>query len=428
MFILDGFRNSRFWIWYLRGGMAIIEQGIFSGSNFILNVLLARWLSPSDYGVFALGFAVYLFVSGFHNAMILEPMSIFAASKYPDRLDVYFSSQFAFHFIVTAILGILVIIVSFALNYWQFGEFLFSQALLGVGMFLPMTLLMWIVRRSYYLLKRPSSALFATVVYSVCLLAGAFLLQSHVKSLFWWFALMGIASFVGSLAMLFDRIGRLDFGRLPEWKPILMDQWFFGRWIALATVFYSIGSQIQIFLAASLLGFEAAGAFRALQNLLLPMVQILTAIGTLSLSSLTFKFGKGDYKGMSQKSLQVAGVLIVIALVYELILWQESEWIVALLYNGKYSEFTWLIPLVGLVPLIQALQIRYSLVLRALQEPKFYLADKLFAAVCGGVTAYFFIVNWGISGAIINLVLIDGIALAVYWWLFRRWFVRYLID
>jgi O-antigen/teichoic acid export membrane protein len=426
MFILDEFRHSRFWNWSLKGGMAIIEQGLFSGSNFILNVLLARWLSPSDYGAFALGFAVYLFVSGFHNATILEPMSIFATSKYPHRLDIYFSSQFVLHFIVTTFLGLLVIVFSFVMQYWQVGETMFSQALLGVGMFLPMTLLMWLVRRSYYLLQRPAAALFATILYSACLLAGAFFLSSHAASLFWWFALMGIASLAGSLAMLLDQIGKLDLGSLSEWKLILIDQWFFGRWIALATVFYSIGTQIQIFFAASLLGFEAAGAFRALQNLMLPMVQVLTAIGTLSLSSITFEFGKNNYKGMSRKSLQVARVLIMVALGYELILWGESKWIEKFLYNGKYTEFEWLIPIVGLVPIIQAFQIRYSLILRALQKPKFYLADKLLAAICGGITAYLFIINWGIPGAIINLVLIDGIALAAYWWLFRRWFLRYL--
>jgi O-antigen/teichoic acid export membrane protein len=47
--------------WGLKGGMAIVDQGIFSGSNFVLYILLARWLAPDDYGAYALGFAGILF-------------------------------------------------------------------------------------------------------------------------------------------------------------------------------------------------------------------------------------------------------------------------------------------------------------------------------------------------------------------------------
>ena len=40
--------------WVGKGSLAVLDQGLFAGSNFMLNVLLARWLAPADFGAFAL--------------------------------------------------------------------------------------------------------------------------------------------------------------------------------------------------------------------------------------------------------------------------------------------------------------------------------------------------------------------------------------
>ena len=38
--------------------MALADQALFAGSNFILNIVLARWLSPNDYGAFGVAFSM----------------------------------------------------------------------------------------------------------------------------------------------------------------------------------------------------------------------------------------------------------------------------------------------------------------------------------------------------------------------------------
>jgi len=96
---------SRLRSWSMRGGMAILDQGLSSGSNFILNILLARWLAPADYGAFAVVFAVFLFLSGFHNALLLEPMSVLGPGRYPDQIETYLAIQVRLHFALTVPLG-----------------------------------------------------------------------------------------------------------------------------------------------------------------------------------------------------------------------------------------------------------------------------------------------------------------------------------
>jgi hypothetical protein len=40
-------RFSRIISWTTKGGPAILDQGLFAGTNFVANILLARWLSPA---------------------------------------------------------------------------------------------------------------------------------------------------------------------------------------------------------------------------------------------------------------------------------------------------------------------------------------------------------------------------------------------
>ena len=75
------FRN-----WSHRGVLAILDQGLISGSNFVVAILLARWLTPKEYGTYALAFEVFLFMAALYGSLILEPMSVFGPSLYKGNL------------------------------------------------------------------------------------------------------------------------------------------------------------------------------------------------------------------------------------------------------------------------------------------------------------------------------------------------------
>src|ERR1700691_3728197 len=55
--------SGKFARWITKGGLAILDQGLISGSNFLIGILLARWLMPEQYGAFALAFYVFLLLS-----------------------------------------------------------------------------------------------------------------------------------------------------------------------------------------------------------------------------------------------------------------------------------------------------------------------------------------------------------------------------
>src|ERR1700694_5346203 len=84
-------RRLRAWGWL--SAMSLVDQGLTSGAGFGVNLLLARWMAPEVYGAFAVAFAGFLFVSGFHNVLLLEPLGGVGPSRHAGKLPAYFRAQ-----------------------------------------------------------------------------------------------------------------------------------------------------------------------------------------------------------------------------------------------------------------------------------------------------------------------------------------------
>ena len=46
--------------WLHKGGFAVLDQGLFAGSNFLASILLARWLPAAEYGAFVVAYSIFL--------------------------------------------------------------------------------------------------------------------------------------------------------------------------------------------------------------------------------------------------------------------------------------------------------------------------------------------------------------------------------
>src|SRR5579863_1711916 len=68
--------------WASKSGFAVADQGFISGSNFVLSILLARWMGADQYGAYALAFSIFILLSLLYLSMVLEPMAVFGASTY----------------------------------------------------------------------------------------------------------------------------------------------------------------------------------------------------------------------------------------------------------------------------------------------------------------------------------------------------------
>jgi O-antigen/teichoic acid export membrane protein len=395
-------------VWGKRSALAIIDQALTSGSNFAVNLLLARWLTGEVYGAFAVVFTGYLFAAGFHTVLLLEPLSVMGPSRHSDRLPSYFRSQIMLHGLLTGLLSLAALFAGLILRMFVPGSHLIP-AILGVAIALPFLLLLWLTRRMCYVMQRPSVAVIGSSSYIAFVLVGMLVLAHFSKiGPFSAFAVMGLGSILGS-CLLFRGLGLLQPDLLAHsgisWRLALNENWNYGRWLVGSTILYYILTQTQMLLVAAWVGLAAAGTLRAMQLPAFLMLQVDMATGLLFLPAFSRDFGRGHILRMRHKAKLVSLGLTVTSVCFAIFLELFAKSVEHTLFGGKYSDYAWLMPVIALIPAANAVSTGYSMALRASQKPHFDLISNAVVAPIALLSACLFIYWWGIVGAVASMLL-----------------------
>jgi O-antigen/teichoic acid export membrane protein len=332
--------------WAGRGVLAIADQGLFAGSNLLLNVFLARWLSPTDYGVFALAYSVFVLFSFLHSATLVEPMLVFGPAKYKDRLDEYMGILVRGHFLVMLPVALLTAAVGIAIGRWS--SIPVGHALLALAWTSPIILLSWLLRRAFYVELQPVWATFGGILYLAAMLGLLFAAHSiRILSAVTALALMSGASLIASLFL----IARLR----PRWhsgsdgiksSEVATFHWRYGRWSVAAAAVAWIPVNIYYLLMPAWVGLAGAAALRALMNVINPVLHVLVAVSPLLIPVLVRNRMNGP-KSMNRTAIISLTLLVLGAGFFSLSVWLFRTKVFQLLYGGKYQESS--IPLMFLL-------------------------------------------------------------------------------
>src|SRR5688572_13623410 len=102
--------------WGIAGGLSVLDQGIFSGANFILTIVLAKWLDVIEFGQFAIGLAIISFFMQIYTSFALEPMGIIGPSNYGFNIISYLSSQITLLFVLAIPIGAILSLIGIAIE------------------------------------------------------------------------------------------------------------------------------------------------------------------------------------------------------------------------------------------------------------------------------------------------------------------------
>lgn len=400
---------NRLRVWGIRSLLSVFDQGLTASVGFGVNVLLARWMPADVYGAFAVAFAGFLFISGFYNAILLEPLTVLGPSMFVKRLSAYFRKQIVVHAFLVGALSVIILLVAAVVSRITPHSPL-PAALFGSGLALPFLLVLWLVRRMCYVLQRPSTAVFGSIFYVFVTLTGLRLLrQLHQVTPFSVFVLTGAGSLLAAgvlwILMGLPRSEGSMAGAKLSWRQVLRENWKYGRWLVASTALNSVSNQAQMFFVAGALGLGAAGVLRAMQIPSLVMMQILAATGLLVLPAFSYDFGLRSVARMRRKAVLVSVALAAATLSFAALLALFATRTEQILFGGKYKEYALLMPILALVPAAQGASTGYSLALRASQRPHFDLVASAIAAPVALISAITFLHWWGLTGAAVSIVL-----------------------
>jgi O-antigen/teichoic acid export membrane protein len=407
--------------WATKGGLAILDQALISGSNFLVGIFLARWLAPAQYGAYALAFSVSLLLTFLYQSLLLEPMAVFSGSAYRKSLRGYLGALLWVHVWLTGP-GLVVMGAATIVAYRRGSANGLPGALLGVTLAAPCILLFSLARRAYYMKLAPARAAVGAFLYCVIVNGGLFVVyQRGWMSPFSAFALMAVGALFTSAYLLFHvRTTLVDEVSGPNLSQTWSRHWDYGRW-ALAT---SAATWIPYYMYYPLLsaftGLTQAGQLRALMNLALPLEQSFTALACLFLPYAARLHGEGGTSAARVLTRRITILYVGGAAAYWMIVIPMKAQFFHLLYNGKYMEVTYLLPFVAAETILWSAAFGPTIVLRGMESPKSVFYARCAASALSLTVGVPLTLKYGLWGCVLGIVLANAAALLFAVVLLRR--------
>lgn len=385
--------------------VSALNQIVSSGTNFLLGLYLVRSLSPTDFGLFGIGFALSLFYAGIGNSLFLVQMVVHTPDKllqdrrsFAARILVLIVTFSAATLVVAGIL--LLVTQVFFTEVEGFASYGMAVAFAAVTYLLKD----FFVRHAYNV-RRESLALVVNVAVGTCLLLILVFLRTQSLELTATGALgtYGLAHVAGG-ALGFLLAGLSCRGmRRAEVVQEMRTIWDGARWASITNVLEFLRAQSHTIMTAALLGPTSVAKMNAARLLVTPALMLTPTISQLAMPRLA-SIGLRDSKKTLSVGLRVGGGLLALAALYCSALLIGYSDAVALLLNDKYTNLFLITILWSVYTCIFSLKGGLEISWQVLRQFKRLTIIKAISALASLVTTYVLTVKYGVAGALIGLV------------------------
>lgn len=393
--------------WVIKSGTTILEQAVLSGTNFIMGLLVGRWLSPELFGVFSIAFTVYLFLSGIQNSIILEPMSVLGPSTFQHDMHQYIKKNTILNRIFWLGIVLLFSLISIILRPWNLE---LSNTILGLAIATPFIFMFSFLRRRVYIALKPQIALVMSLIYSLCLLGSLFMLNAK-------FGMFPEIAFyaIGGANMVATVVGFwIDPGFSKSTPPsegkltvsrVTRRNWQYGRWVLAGSVVFWLVYLSNIPLLGILLDLKAAGIYRAVQNVTVPIDRILSGLSLLVVPILASRVVNSGIRAVRKLSIQLSLAAFSVSVVFLILISIFRGPILGFIYGKQtYLDYAWLIPLIGTISVMNSIGFGFVNGLRATEASRPIFFAYLWGSIATlslSIPAIYFL---GLSGAFFSQI------------------------
>ena len=244
---------------------AVADQALVSGTNFLTNVIIARSLGITNFGIFALAWMAVLFFSSMQMATIVAPMMSLGPKTSTEDRPGYFGAVLVQEIIFTIICTIILLAGLSGLAAYNH-----QPALKGLAFPLCVAMLSYLLqdfaRRYLFTTKQSFRAFLNDAISCLPQLPLIFVLtRAHVVGLPGVLWLIAITSFVG--------VGLGIYWLEPitiTTKTIVAttkQHWRISRWLSPSALLWWTSTNFFVLAAPAYYGAMAAGVLRACNNM-----------------------------------------------------------------------------------------------------------------------------------------------------------------
>jgi O-antigen/teichoic acid export membrane protein len=385
-----------------KAALALLDQALFAGTNFGVSIFLARLLTPTEYGIFATSFSILLLIAAFHSAVFTEPLMVFGAGKFALTFSPYLRGVLSAHWTITGTLAAAVAGMVLVSGRSHLGPLPDLAAPIVAS---PALLYYWTLRRAPYATGRLGVAPIASVGYlalTLCALATAHAL-GRLSSTAVWASLACAGLLTG--AWLQRQMTR-GCEKEPAHRPlaVLREHWRLAKWSLPAVMAYWAAGQVQYVTIPVFVSLEDLAGYYAMANLYRPLHSVMQSATSLLLPTvarMSAATGSVVTKELSLLAARTALAAAAVVALYVGILLLAQPLVIQGLYGGKYADYFYFVPFLGMMAILSAVIQAATAVLRGLGRTRPVFNVWLLAAAVNTVGTVPALLLTGIHGALI---------------------------
>jgi O-antigen/teichoic acid export membrane protein len=253
---------------------ALADQMVVSAGNFAITLLLARGLSPAEFGTFVLINAACLIVIGFHANLIVSPLVVLGASASAAKARTYPMAAVVFTLGLLPVSALVVFLASASLHREV------------TGLLAIIYILVWqlqeTTRRALLSRLRYRDAIWGDAISYLgrALIVGYLATQSRV-SLNEAFAVMAATSLAAAALQCWQ--GKFALATWTQLCECGAKFWTLGKWLVVVSLTSVVAGPIYPWLLDWFHGREAAASFQAAMNVLGLANPLILSIPTIAM-------------------------------------------------------------------------------------------------------------------------------------------------
>lgn len=387
----------------------LVDQGLVSGVNFLMGILLTKLLGLDQYGIFAFLWMMVFFVSSIQQAFIISPMfSLIAKQKNQNRyLSQVFSLQIIFA--VGALLGVFFTAILLTKSY---PNYQFTYSAMAIALTTSIYIFHDFMRRLFFSLKMNGKALVIDIV--------GYGLQPILILVFYYFQALSLQTVFLSIILSLSAGLVISFFSAPAFNisfkisSVVKAHWEFSAYLIGTSILQWVSGNLFIAIAASMLGPIAVGVIRMSQNIVGVLHVIFLALeNSIPLKAAEMLQSEGKAKmlqfvGKTMKQTLWPVTILLVALVL------LSKTIISQLYGVQYIEYQYVLYAFCLLYVFVFIGTFLRFIIRTLEHNKVIFMSYVATAVFSLLLAKIMVQELDIVGVLLGLIISQIITNAIY--------------
>lgn len=403
-----------------KGTWALADQALISATNFATMVLVARVLTPREFGLYSLAYTGLLFTNGVQSSLVVQPHASLGAPR-SGAAYVSYTTDTAWSQVGLGVFtAIAVLAVGLAMNargLW------IAPMVLALAAAAPAWQFQEFVRRAMYVTTQLNHAFVNDIVsYGGQLIALLALWQQDMLSPVTAILALAGTSAVASALGLWQVRTQLDrsISRPQLWSTI-KENWLFGKWLLGGNLAFWTSGQLYPIFAAALVSVTATGLMRAAQTVLGPTNVLMNSIDSVFSPKAARSYATGGLEELRCFLARIEMFVMVAMGSYCLAVAIFARPIFHFLYGPEYAEHSWMLTVVALATLTASLRTPIRIGFKAVRQTHAIFHSYMVSSAVNLTLGVLIVRLYGAYGLGMGLMLNSFVLQTVTWHFQRKW-------